>query len=115
MRKGKRKKVEMELHRHVITLARRTKYSDDGHVFEAPAPAFLQRSVRVYLTGPRSQLWQLHNRVEMWKSLIDKGELTVPQLLKDIVKLDKAGRYGFTYERQDSLLPYRTTVRVSTK
>ena len=101
------------MNNRTITIARRTKYSDDGHVFESPGKSLFQKSVRVYLIGSRQRLWEFRECIETWKQQIHNQRMTVSNLIRQILKLDSSGRYGFVYDRIDTLLPYRTTVRVT--
>lgn len=91
-----------------INMLRRTKYSDDGYVFEAPAPSLFQRSVRIYLVGPRTELFGLNTQIDQWRSQVDDNQLTVHQVMLDLRKV--SGRIK-QHPTRHTLVPFRTTYR----
>lgn len=93
-----------------ISVLRRTRYSDDGYVFEAPAPALLKRSTRIYLVGCREDLFELGSQIDKWKEKVDLGQLTVEQVLIDLRQIQDH-KYRIVQSVRQTLLPYRTTYR----
>ena len=90
----------------LITVLRRTKYNDDGYVFEAPARSLFQRSVRLYLVGTRTNLFGLSAQIDLWQSQVDEGSLTLAQVLTDLRRIS-----GQQHPIRHTLLPYRTIYR----
>lgn len=96
-----------------ITRFRRTRYSDNGYVFEAAAPALFRRGVRVYLVGNRDDLWLINTEIEAYGAAVTSGQLTVEALLRNLAQLKRrVANMSLTHTSTHSLVPFRTTHRV---
>ena len=93
-----------------VTVLRRTRYSDDGYVFEVPAPALFKRSTRLYLVGSREDLFELSAQIDKWMEKIDNRKLSLEQVLIDLRQMQHH-KYRFKQSVRQTLLPYRTTYR----
>lgn len=93
-----------------VTVLRRTRYNDDGYVFEVPALTLFKRSARIYLVGRRQDLFELSAQIEKWMELVDRGQLTLEQVLIDLRQMQHS-RFRFNQSVRKTMLPYRTTYR----